>query len=527
MLLVSQTALVSAKPDVFPGQNRKWNYYQSPNFELYSTNGDRDSRDVLEKMELLRAVFLDTFKLTVRLPQPVTLYCFNVDDDFNSYMPVTHRSDDVQYAGFCFGYTDRTVITLAPARNRAAASEVVYHEYIHHLFRVTEQTPAPWFNEGTAELFSTMQEVDDSLHLGQPSVGRVYELLQGQLMPFEELFAVTYDSPVFRDSTHSGIFYAQSWAFLHYCRYGVNGIPQEKLAAFLRAASSPKVQEKPEEFRALCKDLLGYDYPQLLRVVRSYISDGRFAGRKVPRPPIAAKSSYQARAVTPEEMKVRLAELSLRVTQSAYANWFVRDQVSRQPDIRLQELLGMVALRENQTESARAHWNQAVELGTTNAAIFRELSRLEGNQVFSQFDLDYRLADARTEQLRKLLARSIECAPAQSLSYEMMAWVEATASQPRIASINLVQKRFSTLNDKPRTLLALTMVRFRLGEIQEARELLDQLDKLNPDQWVAYCAEITRARIENRPLNPEKIPVGAFSRSDNSILLPSKLELPR
>ena len=386
--------VVAAKRDVFPGLSRKWTYYQSPNFELYSANSDRDSRDVLEKMELLRAVFLDTFKLTVRLPQPVTIYYFDNEDDFNGYKPPAYRGGDVKFAGFCFGYPDRTVITLAPARDRDAAREVVYHEYIHHLFRITEQNPAPWFNEGVADLFSTKEEDNDWLILGQPAAGRVFELRQGQMMPFEKLFAVTYDSAVFRDSGHTGIFYAQSWAFLHYCRYGVNRIPQEKMAVFLRAASSPKIQEQPEQFRLLCKELLGCDYSELLRDVKHYITDGRFVGRKMPRPIITPKASYQVRPIVAGEMNIRLAELSVRVTQNSYANWFVRDQLSRKPDARLEELLGTISVRDNETESGRDHWNKAVELGTTNAAIFRELSRLEANQVFSQFNLDYRLSDA-------------------------------------------------------------------------------------------------------------------------------------
>ena len=160
----------AARRETFPGLSRKWEYYQSPNFELYSLNGERDSRDVLEKMELLRAVFLDTFKLTVRLPQPVTIYYFSEQDDFNGYLPKNRRSGDVEWAGFCHSDSDRTVITLAPARDREKACEVVYHEYIHYLFRITEQNPAPWFNEGVAELFSTMDEDKNWLVLDRKSV---------------------------------------------------------------------------------------------------------------------------------------------------------------------------------------------------------------------------------------------------------------------------------------------------------------------------------------------------------------------
>ena len=115
----------AAKGEAFPGLGRKWAYYQSPNFELYSTNGDRDSRDVLEKMELLRAHFLETFKLTVRLPQPVTVYYFDRFDDFKGYLPPRLRSGTTEYSGYCRSLADRTIITMAPAQDEDRARQVI------------------------------------------------------------------------------------------------------------------------------------------------------------------------------------------------------------------------------------------------------------------------------------------------------------------------------------------------------------------------------------------------------------------
>ena len=515
----------AARHEMFPGQSRKWTYYQSPNFELYSANNERDSRDVLEKMELLRAVFLDTFKLVVRLPQPVSIFYFNDEDDFNGYKPKLLRGGDVQWAGFCQSDPDRSVIMLAPTRDSTSACEIVYHEYIHYLFRIAEQDPAPWFNEGMAELFSTMQEDDKWLQLGEPVAGRVDDLRRGGMMPFEQLFAVTYASPLFRDSGHTGIFYAQSWAFLHFCRFGENIIPPDKLTLFLRAAGSARTQEHPAEFRAMTKELLGLDYPELMEALQRYISHGWFRGRKVLRPAIAPKSSYAARPAPAEEMTARLAELSLRYTQGAQANFTLLDLLGRKADARFHEVLGAMALKENEPDRARDHWNSAVDLGTANPAIFRELSRLDANLVFNQFDLYYRLPDERAARLRNLLGKSIASAPEQNTGYEMLAWVEATASQPDIANINLVQRRFKSLDDQPRTLLALVLVRLHRGESPAALAMLDQLDKMNPSDWVKYGAEITRANLEQRPVDREKLPKAPDRSGGISIVAP-KLELP-
>lgn len=501
------TALAAAGPrEPYPGLGRKWQHYQSPNFELYSANNERESREVLERMELLRALFLDVFQLKARLPQPVTIYYFDRQADFDGYKPVRLRGGDARYQGFCNNFPDRTVITLAPARDRESAIEVIYHEYVHYLFRITEQNPAPWFNEGVAELFSTMQDDDGWLQLGRPVTGRVMELQRGRMMPFDQLFAVGYDSSVFKDSGHSGMFYAQSWAFLHYCYFGVNKIPQDKMALFLRIAGSSEIQKNPELFRKVCGELLGLDYTGLMREMERYILRGRFQGRKAKRPAIAPRKDYIVRSVPPEEVEVRLAELSLRMTDSPYANLLVRERLERSPDARLRELMGSVALYAQEPDIAREHWRAAVELGTDNAAIFRELGRLETSAIFRQFDLDYRMPEKRAADLRHLLHRALECAPEQSLGYEMLAWVEALSGQPDIASLNHIQGRFASLNEKAQTLLALVIVRMRLGQNDEALQLLGQLERLSPDDWTLFGAELTRARLENRPVDRERLP---------------------
>jgi tetratricopeptide (TPR) repeat protein len=498
--------LFAAKAEIYPGLGRKWQFYQSPNFELYSANGDRDSRDVLERMELLRALFFDTFKFEARLPQPVTISSFDRQADFDGYRPPHLRDGDARYMGFCSNDYDRTVISLAPSRSRETATEVVYHEYIHYLFRVAEQNPSPWFNEGVAELFSTLEENKEWLELGKPVAGRVFELQQGVMMPFEQLFAVRYESPLFKDSRHSGMFYAQSWAFLHYCHFGVNKVPRDKMSQFLRIAGAPGIQDRPADLRAACRDLLGMDYQELEKELEKYVRTGRFQGRRAKRPVIAPRASYTVRPAPPEEMKLLLAELAVRMTDSPYGNLLMREQLERAPQARWFELMGSVAMKAGETDVARERWRAAIAHGTSNAAVYRELGRLEANAIFGQFDLDYRMPERRTAEMRLLLHKSLECAPAQSQGYEMLAWVEAMTERPDLASIRRIQDRFANLNDRARTLLALVIVRMRLGQHADALELLDQMEKLEPSDWVRYCAELTRARLEDRAVDPARLP---------------------
>jgi len=498
LFLLAGVTGAAAPEEKFPGLGEKWHYYQSPNFEMYSGCDDADSREVLQHLELLRAVFLDSFKLTVRLAQPVTVFYFYKDRDFHSYWPPEYK-DNANYVGFCFNEMDRSVISLAPSEGDFSR-RTVYHEYIHYLFRITEQDPPAWYNEGMAELFSTIQERSGNVMLGLPIEASVGELRREELMPLEQLFGITHDSAVFKETEHTGLFYAESWAFLHYCHYGLSGLPRDRLSLFLRLAGQAKAQEHPERLRQACREILGLDYPQIMDRLHRYVMSGQFYTAKIPRPKTDAIQTYSVRPVSPDEMTVKLAELSCRITRSGMAKLRLLQALEQTPaDSRLYETLGNDAWFEGDLDLARERWSKAVELGSTNPAVYRELVRLEADRWFNQFDPYFRLPEPQVVELRSLLQRSVACAPAQSSAYEIMAWVEATAAKPSVANINLVQHHLSTLNDKPRVLLALAWVRARLKDRTTALEVLDEVDKLQPDGWVAQVSRIIRASLAEPP----------------------------
>jgi tetratricopeptide (TPR) repeat protein len=491
-----------AAKETFPGERRTWHRYVSPNFELYSSNSDRESRAVLYDLELFHATFLDFLKLKVRRPLPVTLFYFSDDDDFRAYFPASIAKDH-NFAGFYVERPDRAVILMSPRDESKQAQRLIQHEYVHHLFRILEERPPPWFNEGMAELFSTLQQEGDKMIFGRPAEGRVVQILQDGLMPMEQLFAVGYQSPVFRAGAHTGKFYAQSWLFVHYCYFGAVDLPRDKLALFLNVARSPRLADDPELVRKICRELLGIDYPELQRRLERYTRSGRYQARSLPVPVIAEAKTYTRTEVSGEEAQLRLAEIAARVKQSPQAKLALLHAADRRPqDTRIDETLGMLAFAENDLSGARERWERALQNGSGNPAVFHELARLRTRTLFQQFDPYYRMPADMAAELRSLLRRSIVAAPQQTAAYEMLAWVEATSAECEVTNVNLVQERFPTLKTKDRTLVSLALVRHRRGDDADALALLDDLPKLDPDDWSLRAAEVLRAKIEGRKPTP-------------------------
>jgi tetratricopeptide (TPR) repeat protein len=282
-------------------------------------------------------------------------------------------------------------------------------------------------------------------------------------------------------------------------RYGESNLDPakvEQLQNYFRN-ESPEADEAVR--RQVFKDTLGIDYPEMEKRLAEYAQKGTFYCYKAKLPQITDMKTYERRAMSKDEIGLRLAELSLRVNQSANARLRLLEAAGKNPaNARYWEVLGSDAWISGDADVAQERWQRALEAGSDNPAVFHELGQMEGRRWFANFDYNFRLPDGRAQQLRTLLQRSITCAPEQNDAYEMLAWVEASVSKPEIANIALVEQRGKTQWPKPRTVLALALVRVRMNERESAIKLLDQLDKMNPEYWVASAAETVRAKLEDR-----------------------------
>lgn len=483
--------------------DREWRHYASPNFELYSTASERESRALLHNLELLRAVFFDRFRLIERTRLALTVFLFDKTENFAAYAPPSNP------AAYYLAHPDRAIISVGPAMAPRApitagpvtietyttpAEHLIFHEYVHHLFRATNQQPTLWFGEGVAELLATIRVERGRLEMGHANAPTLLLLQNNPLLPFEQIFGATHSSPFYRGHSMKGMFYAQSWALLHYLHFGESGLPREGTARFVRVMGDHKLAAEVRDMAAFFRECFGIDYAEMQKRLDRYIGYGKYRPRTQPLPPVPPAAGYAARVVAREETRVRLAELAWRVRRSPEAKLALLDAQGQDP--RVHEVLGTAALAEQNAERAREQWERALELGSRNDAVVRELALLESRRWLARFDFDFRLPEETAQRLRARLLHSIKAEPAQSAAYEMLALVEAFASEPQVENVNLVQEHFRQLTEKAQTLVAFAMVRVRLGKTNEARALLDELAQLPSDPNAAKMAEVIRARLD-------------------------------
>lgn len=487
-----------AEAQTLPVVDEQWRHYRSANFELYSRNEDRASREVLQHLELLRAVFLERFKFVERSKLEVTVYYFRTLAEFRDYAPKA-SGEETSSRGFYQAFPDRAIICLAPVEDwQLKVQRVVFHEYVHHLFRAAEADPPLWYDEGMAELLSSISRTGQMLEIGHPHEERVSILRSETLIPLEQLFAVEHGSPLYRSKDHAGLFYAQAWALVHYWYCGDSGLSTESIVRFLQLAGDRR-KASSIDLRAYFRECFGMDYPEMLRRLQKYIERGRYRFSRQTPPRIDPPESYAARAVDSTEARLRMAELQLRVDRRASAKFVLVDAAATGAnDSRVFEVLGAIARMEGDEATARHRWEQAEVAGSRNGAVNRELSLIESRMWLAEFDYHFRLPAETAERLRARLRRAIDDEPRQTAAYELLAWVEASAETPLISNVNLVQQQFGVLRQKHRTVLALALVRLRTGRTDEAKRLLASMDQLDWDPWSGQAAEVVRAKLEGR-----------------------------
>ena len=501
VVLVCGTRAVSAPAEVFPGVDDKWHYYRSPNCELFSRVSEKESRELLFQLEQLQALFGQAISAQQRRFTPISIYYFASAKTFLPYVQESMRSED-RTAGYQLSNADRSVVALSPAWDSEYARRLIYHEFIHHVTALSDENPALWYREGIAEVFSTFADEGRGLVVGRPIPEHVQLLSQARLMALSVLFAADHGSGSYNERDRVGIFYAQSWAVLHYWYFGDLRLTPEQTKArerFFNYVRTEGDKGSAEVRRQLFEQAMGMTYEQMSAELDRYLRSGRYRWSAFKQPDIPPASSYERRPMSRDEIRDRLAELDLRVNRAPKARLHLLHAAEREtPDPRSLEALGTDYYYQGDLDRARDRWKQALAAGSKNPAIYYQLMEIEWRRWFERFDFYFRMPDETANELRALARESLAVAPKQAFAYELLAWVEACAQNPALGNVNSVQENVAAVANPLRTLLALAMLRVRVDDLASATKLLDAIERAPRGAEFSGACRTLRERIQKR-----------------------------
>lgn len=433
-LVVSLLLLLMAPASSSAKEN--WAIMQSKNFTVIGNAAERDIRKLAARLEQFRHVISLLFpKTQIETPVPTTVVLFRDHDSFKPFKPLYKGKTRENVGGYFLPTPDVNYIALTAGVGGETPYEIIFHEYQHFILRNNLPSAPAWLNEGLAEFYSTFTSDDEQkAKLGTLIPRHIHTLRDRVFLPLKTLFDVDHKSPHYNETNKAGIFYAQSWALIHYLILGEGGKRQSQLGQFISRLNNglPLEENFRESFQA--------DYKTIESELRDYIN----------------KFSFPALNITFSKQLEYAKELQSAQLSEAQINYY----------------LGDLLMRQRRLDEAEARLRKAVELDPKFAPGYVSLGIV-------------RQLQGKPDEAVKLMRAAIESDPNNYLSHFYHGYVLRQSAQHDEA-VKAYQQAIKLNPEGARAFAELGYTYLSLGKDEEALAAFKESMRLDPKNPYNY-----------------------------------------
>ena len=395
----------------------QWVEVRSPHFSVITDTGENRGHEVAVKFEQMRAVFGALLtKAKVNLPVPLQIIAFRNSKELRQFAPLWHGKP-ISVAGLFQGGEDRSFILLDMSAQDPFV--VVFHEYAHQLMNgnITAETQ-PWFEEGFAEYFSTIEMDNKVAKVGfKPPPGDWEILQENSWLHIPDLFAVRHDAKTYNEGDRRSVFYAESWLVVHYL-YDTQQIP--KLSTYFSAVLDHHVLI-PDAIQ----QALGMSAAQFEKELRNYMSSGRGRYFPIPTPPGIETTGYSVTPISAADARVTMADMHLHTMD--YHDKAVEEfqEVLKEQPNHAGALrgLGYALLRKRDFSHAQEYFRRAAELDSNDPRVHYYSALLLNQEGGMAADPE------KIAFMKKELQASIALDPSFADAYALLAYAQSSSGQ--------------------------------------------------------------------------------------------------
>ena len=479
LIVVSLPANVSAKDT--------WVSVRTKNFFMIGNANEKEIRKVALKLEQFREVFTRIFpNMRFSTPVPTTVVVFKSDSSYAPFKPHANT------AGYFQAGEDVNYITLTTELQTMDPFNVIFHEYTHLLVNNTFQKAPVWFNEGLAEYYSTFKITDDQkIALGLPIANHVHLLRQSKMLPLRTLFAVDHKSEHYNEGKKQSIFYAQSWALMHYLLIGKPG-KIEKLGKFMDlvtedvSVESAFQQAFDMSFEAMEKELREY-----VKQSRYNFIQGHFEKK------LELDTSAEATPLTEAESQAYLGDL-LWHSHRVDALKYLEKALKLDPNLGMAHAsLGMIRFYEGKVDEARALLERAVAANSQNYLAHYYYAFALSRQRPEDTRATY--TPEQVARIRQHLQRAIALRPDYPESYDLLAFVSLVSGTDKEVDEAIVSMKrlLSELPGRNDFAFMLAQLYLRKRDYKTARPLLEGIAKSTAEEHVRQPAQEMLSELDS------------------------------
>jgi tetratricopeptide (TPR) repeat protein len=430
-----------------------WIEVRSSNFSIYTALAEREGRALLENLELFRATILAVTKArTVEPNVPTEIYAFRSEGDFRPFEP---RPDAV---GF-FRPTLRANYVALSSGSRAARA-TLYHEYTHFLLQNEGAAHHPlWFDEGFAELLSSIDVRGNNVRIGDPPPQRVGWLRSGSSIPWARVIrARSYDG---FNEDELQMFYAQSWLLVHHLMLRKDADFPTQMQQYIQ-----RIERRVEPEEAF-QESFGIAVDELPERLKKYRKKLPVFG--IPRDRLSPELAVEVRAVPPDEIDTRLGWLALTGGRIDLARQhFERATTANANNARAIAGTSEVNKLGQRWEEAEAGYRRAIELAPNDYQNQLEIAEYWLARAHKEGDE----RPARIARTREHLARSIELAPRIPEGHAVLGSTYLIVDEPVEPGIAALERAQELLPANAEVEYQLARLYLRVGDRERAIDLL-------------------------------------------------------
>jgi tetratricopeptide (TPR) repeat protein len=346
----------------------RWTEVRSAHFTVYADGGVKQAREVADQFEAIRDLFHRLWPWARVDPGlPIVILAARDEAGLKALLPeFWERKGSVRPGGIFVRSPERHYIALRTDLKDVFAAweenpyQVVYHEYAHLILDLNFGRLPAWVNEGLAEFYGSTMIGRDEMNQGKPLRSHIFLLRERPHLSLETLLKVDYRSPEYNEQTRASVFYAQSWALVHYFLLGDKGAHAQAFADYVNLLR----KDVPEDQAAA--QAFG-DLGQLGRTVDAYVRRFSFTYMRARVARAAAGPELPTREVGEAEAQALRGDFHLARGRPEIARPVLERAIEQAPDLAAAHAsLAFLEMREEKREEARRRVSRAVELDSTS-----------------------------------------------------------------------------------------------------------------------------------------------------------------
>lgn len=387
-LLVSATALA------FPrDKSESWIQVSSPHFIVTTNGNEKQGRRVADQFERMRSVFHVAFpNLKIDPDMPIVVLAIKDDKDFRALEPQDYLAKgSLKLGGLFMRAPDKNYVLMRLDAEGPHPYAVVYHEYTHLLTSKLSEFLPLWLNEGLAEFYQNTDIHEKDALMGEPSQENILWLRQNRLLPLPVLFAVDARSPYYHEENRGSIFYAESWALVHYLEFNDHQNNTHHITDYLNLLA-----KKTDPAEAAAKAF--GDPAALQKTLENYIRQSSMHYLKMPTVTEVDESGFKVQSLSEPQSEALRADFLAYNGRTADAERLLDQALQADPkNVSAHETKGYLEFRQGHLEEAKNWYAKAVQLDSQSFLshyYFATMSMSMGGDSTSQDQVEQSLRTA-------------------------------------------------------------------------------------------------------------------------------------